>query len=283
MPRHFSVVDAARVALFVLAIFATAEQVAAQEAACNDDIGEASSRLRYSYQSQLTRCMKFGAFATCEEAGFHVVEAQQDARRIITSPTGSCAQAVDEGVLLTDVGPGTCPPADAHCDERIGDITSLDDLAECVVCMQEGFDAAYRLQLDMPVTTPANVNERKCIRSVVGKSLKAIRAGIRDVERCARGGVSPFACAANDDPATKFGRAQTQVSNAIDRCKDASGQTGSVSGDSALLCHGTAPTASDLLACAQATARCLVCSHANGVYQQSQDCVMFAGIPCGVP
>ena len=37
MPGHFSVVDAARVALFILATIASAQRVDAQEAACNDD------------------------------------------------------------------------------------------------------------------------------------------------------------------------------------------------------------------------------------------------------
>ena len=269
-----------RVTLLVLAGVASTGRADAQEAECNDDIGNASSRLRYSYQSQLTRCMKFGTFGACEEADTHVVEAQHDARNIITRPTGDCAQAVGGGVPLADLGPGTCPPAGASCDERIGDITSLDDLAECVICMQEGFDAVYRLQVDLPATTPNNLNERKCIRSVIGKSVKAVRQGIREVERCAKGGVSPFACPANDDEGARFSKALVQIANAMARCKDASGQTGQVSGDSASLCHYTAGQPSDILECAQATARCLVCSHANGVYQQSQDCDAFSSIAC---
>jgi DNA-binding beta-propeller fold protein YncE len=236
--------------------------------------------LRGAYQAQLSRCMKEGNFADCETESDSILEAQQGLRATIANPSGDCAEAVDGGVPISSFGPDTCPPAGARCDESVGAIADLDDLAECLVCMQAGFDASLRLRIDLPLGEPPVQNERKCIRAVASRTLKAIRAGVRDVERCAAGGVAPFSCPSSADPESKFGKALSRIAVAVSRCKDASGVPGQLSGDSAATCRPAAAAPADLTECHESVARCIVCSHANGVFDQSQDCVTYSGGPC---
>jgi DNA-binding beta-propeller fold protein YncE len=266
-------------AAFTLALALSEGTATAQEVECNDEIGTAASKLRSRYQAQLAKCMKEGNAADCELRSQFILDGEDEVRRRVAGSGGSCAQALTGGVPLTDLGPDSCPPAGARCDERIPEISTLDALAECFICMEEGVETAYRLQIAFPEDAADN-NERKCIRSVVTRSLKAIRSGIRDVDDCADGGQAPFACPASDGAETKFGAVLAKLDAAAARCRDAAGQRGAVSGASAALCHHTAGTPADLASCAKATARCAACTHANDVYRQSQDCTAFSGIPC---
>jgi hypothetical protein len=277
--RRHPVIAAGLAAAVLVRAWAAAPALA-DEASCYQDIGVYTTALLEAHGALLNRCLRLRNYDHCPLVEAHVQEAQGDLARRLTSPSNACARAVDgDGVPISRFGPPVCPDAGTGCDAAVPAITDLDELTDCLTCLYLGWADDYRADLTLPTATPTNNNERRCLRATVSATTKATRQGKRDVTACARGATKPFDCPADDGAGTKYARALDVIVKKAGKCRDAGGAVGAVSGVSADLCGGVSTTA-ELAACLRALSRCAVCTDANAIYEQSQDCNAFSGIPC---
>src|SRR6185503_8812616 len=126
-------------------------------------------------------------------------------RDVVSGPTSECRAAVDtDGVPLSSFGPATCPAAWNGCDVAVPAIASLEDLAECLICVSTGHDRKLRAEFDF--SYPSENNERRCTRSAKKGLMSVVGASMRAVTKCADGGTQPFSCAV--DPVNDRGTAK---------------------------------------------------------------------------
>jgi len=218
LPPRASVAAAACVAALLILALPLSPAVspahsATNEERCNSDIGKAISKLERSYLAQLGRCIKFGNYPDCPTDTASITKERNALTRAVSDPSQECSQAVNtDGVPVSAFGPSSCPAAWSGCEASIN---SLDDLATCLLCVHTGYDAWYRILLDLPDTVPDNKNDRKCIRAAHKMTGKAIRTALKVVGKCAKGGVQPFSCPVVDAGWSKFGKALEKIDRKI--------------------------------------------------------------------
>lgn len=221
------------------------------------------------------RCLKEGKFDSCGETDFHVIPHENELRNFVAGASSSCQAALDSGASVADFGPVTCESDWADCDTAVPAIATLDDLAECLVCQEKGFDFRLRESFGMPRATPADPDERRCNRGITRLVTNTVRKVIFDTAACASGGTKPFACAVDATTGSRFGRALATFGKAVDRCGLDEGRA---PGILASLCGGTSSTAAELTSCFTGIARCMACRTANSGLGQAEDCVAFSGV-----
>jgi len=225
---------------------------------------------------QLSRCLKFGNYDDCVETDPHTVEHENDLRRRVAGESSSCQAAIDGGAMVSDFGPTTCGNEYADCDMEVPSITTLDDVASCVICHELGFDKLIRDTLGWPRPLPSDPDERRCTRAIGRFTAHAIKKAIYDTARCASGGSKPFSCPVDASPESRFGRALTVIERSVAGCDIAEGEA---PGALVNLCDGQAANETELAACFVGVARCLACRGANSALGQSEDCAAFSALP----
>jgi DNA-binding beta-propeller fold protein YncE len=269
----------------VLLVVALQSDVVADEAECNLDIATSSEALARSHEARLKRCLKRSQNNACAPFDFHVGAAENALRALITDPGGACAAAVNVvAVPLASFGPGAvCRDAggSASCEAEVPAITTLDELADCLICLQ----GAMSQEVEKRIASSNRYSdgfEARCIRSLFNAATRAARKARKAVERCARGGTQPFACPVDDAPDGKFGKALAVIDKKVARCKDVAGVPGQLGHDfmGTLCADGPSATNAELSACYADSMRCMTCLFANRVLGQSQDCIDFSGVTC---
>ena len=248
-----------------------------QEADCIEDLARSIESIQRGRYPALTRCLRFGNYDNCAETDAHSAAHENELRRRLTGTKSDCVRAVDAGVTLDRLGPTECPAAGADCDVAVGAISTLDDLAECAVCVLLGIDRGYRQGLGLPSERPDDVDDRRCARSLAVVAGKSGRKGVKQAFRCARGGVQPFACPADATDGTRFAKALAVIERKAGKCPVDGG--GQLTGVGPSLCDAAATTRAELAACVQALMRDRVCRTVNFGLGQSQDCDAFAATP----
>lgn len=221
------------------------------------------------------RCLKEGKFDSCGETDFHVIPHENELRNFVAGDASSCRAAIDSGATVADFGPTNCDSNWAGCATAVPAIDTLEDLAECLVCQEKGFDFRMREAFGMPRPLPADPDERRCTRGLARLVTNTVRKVVFDTAACASGGTKPFTCAVDATTGSRFGRALSTFGKAVDRCGLDEGRAPGVL---ASLCGGTATTAAELTACLGNVARCIACRTANSGLGQGEDCVAFSGV-----
>lgn len=221
------------------------------------------------------RCLKDGKFDSCGETDFHVIPHENELRNFIAGPASSCRAAIDSGAALADFGPTSCHSDWAGCDAAVPSIASLEDVAECLVCQEKGFDFRMRSDLGMPRPTPADADERRCNRGIARLVTNTVRKVVFDTMACAKGGTKPFDCAVDASSGSRFGAALASFGKAIGRCAV---DQGKAPGILASLCGGSATDTAGLTSCFNGLARCIACRTADSGLGQGLDCVAFSGV-----
>ncbi len=264
---------AAHLTLILSFLWIPASEATTSEALCNERLGKRFVALERAYLGHMERCLRFSHYGeSCAESDAAIDRGLARLARTLEDAQAACGRAVaDDGVPVANFGPGDsgeCASAPA----------SLEELAACLTEASGWLRYYYEWQLDLPPVVPAAADEHKCIRKAHRSAGKAIRVGLKELLRCTKGGVKPFACPADDGEASKFGKALAKIERKVSRCKDAAGVAGRVSGRAQELCHRAIATPADLAQCLQAMARCQVCRTGNIVYEQGQDCQAFSGL-----
>lgn len=222
------------------------------------------------------RCLKDGKFDSCGETDFHVIPHENELRNFLAGPASDCRTAIASGAALADFGPTTCDSDWADCSAAVPAIATLEDMAECLVCQQKGFDFRMRADFGMPRPLPSDADERRCNCGIARLVTNTVRKAVFDTMACASGGSKPFACAVDATSGSRFGAALATFGKAIDRCGLDQGRA---PGILASLCSGTETNAAGLTTCLAGLARCIACRTANSGLGQSADCVAFSGVP----
>lgn len=225
--------------------------------------------------SLVGRCLKEDNWDACPETDLHAIAHENELRNMVAGPSSWCRAAIDSGASLADFGPDACASDWADCDAEIPSIASLEDLAECLVCQQRGFDFRLRGEFGLPRAEPSDPDERRCTRSVARLVSKTARVAIFDTASCASGGIKPFACAVDAGNASRFGAALARYTKTIARCGIDEGRA---PGALANFCGGSAADAAGLAACFADVTKCVACRTANTALGQSDDCVAFSGV-----
>jgi hypothetical protein len=221
------------------------------------------------------RCLKEDNWQACPENDLHALAHENELRAFVAGPSSKCRDAVDSGASVADFGPTSCSAEWEGCDVEVPVVATLEDIAECLICQQRGYDFRLRAILGLPRPMPSDAEERRCTKSVARLVSKTIRLAIFDSAACAAGETKPFACAVDATSGSRFGRALAKFGRTIARCRVDEGRA---PGALAAFCDGATSDAAGLTACFTATARCLACRSANSALGQSQDCVAFSGL-----
>jgi hypothetical protein len=243
------------------------------EADCNRAIGKSVSLLRKSHQKRISKCLRFANF-DCSFDSLAIEQSENRVRARVAGAGSSCDAAVNgQGLPVSSFGPTACPAAWNACDVAVPAIATLADLADCLVCVEVGYDRKVRDDLDFPLQIEDN-DERRCVRFLYEALGQAVRIGMHPVNECAKDAErQPFACPVDPSPATPFGRRLTKIERLADKCDDATGMLGD---DVKSLCNGTVTTTTDLATCFNGLVRCITCRSANTTYGQTEDCVAAA-------
>ncbi len=263
-------------------VFLSPGRVAAatNEEQCNQDIAKIVVKLQRAYASRFGACVRSDLYLGCPDTGDAIKRQEKQLRQKVSGAKSHCALAVEgDGVPVSSFGPVSCPAAWNECDTTVPTIDTLDDLADCLVCVNRGIALHYRFLLDLPEPTLLVRSDQKCLRAVEKAARKAFVTGIKEIARCGRGGVKPFSCPVSDDPnETKFGRALAKITRKVFRCTDESGVRGAIGRGVGLMCHRAVVSPQDLDQCLAETSRCLACQTSNAMLGQSQDCPAFSGL-----
>jgi hypothetical protein len=241
---------------------------------CHQDIASGIRAVKRGRIAQVSRCLKSLDYDDCIETDSHTAIHENELRNWVAGAGSSCNDAITSGAALADFGPTTCAGNWEDCDTEVPLISTLDDLASCIVCSERGFDFAIRDELGMPRPAPDDRDERQCTRRISRLVGTAIRKSVVDTARCAKGGAKPFSCPIDASPESRFGRALASFARSIATCDVDDGEAPGVLEN---MCDGTASDSASLTACFEGLARCLACHTANEALGQSQDCAAFSG------
>jgi len=264
--------------VLVLSLAIVAAAPSAGDATAVDDCHRAISRgmaaVARGRIAQLGRCLKSLSYDSCIETDSHTAIHENELRNHVAGATSRCRAAIDSGASVSDFGPLTCVAAWEDCDLEVPSITTLDDLADCLVCVERGFDFEIRAELGMPRPAPADSDERRCTRRIARLVSTAVRKSILDAAACAEGNTKPFACPVDLSQDSRFGHALATFERSIATCRLDEGEAPGVLVN---LCGGTATDAASLTACFTGLATCLACQTANSALGQNEDCAAFSG------
>jgi len=266
---------AAAAALVVLS-FAAPSLAVDDEAvdACHQAILRGLAAVDRGRIAHVGRCLKEGNYDGCVETDFHAAVHENELRNHVAGETSDCAAALASGASLDEFGPTTCSNEWESCDTEFPSISSLSDLAECLLCQERGYDLYFRSVLGMPRPAPTDTGERRCTRLVAGMVNNTIRKSIYDTMACAEGNTKPFACPVDATGDSRFGAALAKFAKRIALCGIDDGEAPGVL---VHLCGGTATDAASLTECFRGFAKCIACRTANTALDQAEDCVAFSG------
>jgi len=262
---------------FLLASIATLAVVPAHATAvddCHQAIARGMAGVARGRIAQVGRCLKSLNYDTCIETDSHTAIHETELRNRVSDLNSDCQAAVDGGASVADFGPLTCPDAWEDCDAEVPTITTLDDLADCLVCVERGLDFEIRAELGMPRLAPDDSDERRCTRRIARMVSTTVRKSILDAAACADGNVKPIACPVDAGEESRFGKAMSKFERSIATCRLDEGEA---PGALVNLCGGTATDAASLTACFTGLARCLACYTSNAALGQSEDCAATSG------
>lgn len=243
---------------------------------CHQDIAAGIRAIKRGRIAQVSRCLKYLEYEDCIETDSHTAIHENELRNWVAGAGSSCELAIASGATLADFGPTVCADNWEDCDTEVPVIASLDDMVDCIVCSERGFDFAIRDELGMPRPAPDDRDERQCTRRVSRLVGTTVRKAVVDAARCAKTGTKPFSCPVDASPESRFGRALATFGRSIDRCEVDDGQAPGVLAN---VCDGTATGSASLTACLEGLAKCLACYTANEALGQSEDCAAFSGFP----
>jgi hypothetical protein len=224
--------------------------------------------------AHVARCLKEGNYDACVETDFHAAVHEQELRNHVAGETSECEAALASGAVLADFGPTTCSNEWESCDSEFSSITTLSDLAECLLCQERGYDLEIRSVLGMPRPAPTDNDESRCTRLVAGMVQNTIRKSILDTLACADASTKPFTCPIDPTEDSRFGAALAKFSKRIALCGV---DDGKAPGALVNLCGGTATDGQGLTDCFTGLAKCIACRTANTALEQSEDCAAFSG------
>lgn len=241
---------------------------------CHQAIARGMAGVARGRIAQVGRCLKSLNYDACIETDSHTAIHEIELRNRVSDPNSDCLAAIDGGASVADFGPLTCPDAWEDCDTDVPSITTLDNLTDCLICVERGLDFEIRAQLGLPRPTPADSDERQCTRRIARMVTTTVRKSILDAAACADGNAKPFACPVDTGEDSRFGKALSKFERSIATCRLDEGEA---PGALANLCGGTAADAADLTACFIGLAKCLACYTSNAVLGQSEDCAATSG------
>jgi hypothetical protein len=249
-------------------------QVGSAEDRCHQEILRGMAGIKKGRDGQRSRCLKFGNYDDCVETDSHTRVHENVMRNRVAGPSSPCVAAFDAGFDITDFGPASCPPEGNDCDLVVPSILDASDLAECLVCIEQGYDRRIRDALGWPRPLPGDPDERRCTRALAQFSAAAVKKAIRETAACARGGTKPFSCPVDVSDENRFGQALSTLAKKALQCGL---EQGKAPGALANLCEGAAVDAAGLVECFRGLARCLACRGANAALGQGEDCNAFSG------
>jgi len=241
---------------------------------CHQAIARGMAGVARGRIAQVGRCLKSLNYDACIETDSHTAIHETELRNRVSAVTSDCQAALDEGASVADFGPLACPDAWEDCDTEVPSIATLDDLADCLICVERGLDFEIRAELGMPRPAPADSDERQCTRRIARLVSTTVRKSILDAAKCADGNIKPFACPVDATEESRFGKALSKFERNIATCRIDDGEA---PGALANLCGGTATDAASLTACFTGLARCLACYTSNAALGQSEDCAATSG------
>jgi hypothetical protein len=246
-------------------------------ARCHQDIAAGIRAVKRGRIAQVSRCLKYLDYDSCIETDSHTAIHENELRNWVAGDGSSCQQALASGSSISDFGPTTCDDNWEGCDVEVPSIATLDDLVNCIVCSERGFDFAIRSEVGMSRPAPADADERQCTRRISRLVGTTVRKAVVDTARCAdETGAKPFSCAIDAGPDSRFGKSLASFARNIATCEVDEGEAPGVLTH---MCDGTATDGASLTACFEGLARCLACYTANEALGQSEDCVTFSGFP----
>jgi hypothetical protein len=274
--------NALAVAAALLALLAATPQPAraldAQAIArCHQDIAKGIRAVKRGRIAQVSRCLKYLDYDDCIETDSHTAIHENELRNWVAGDSSSCQQALASGSTIADFGPTVCADSWEDCDAEVPVIATLDDLVDCIVCSERGFDFAIRDEIGMSRPAPDDRDERQCTRRISRLVGTTVRKAVVDTARCAdETGAKPFSCPIDASPDSRFGKALASFARNVETCEVDEGEAPGVLTH---MCDGTATDAASLTACFEGLARCLACNTANEALGQSEDCAAFSAFP----
>lgn len=243
---------------------------------CHQAIARGMAGVARGRIAQVGRCLKSLHYDACIETDSHTAIHETELRNRVSNLTSDCQAAIDNGASIADFGPLTCPDAWENCDTEVPSIATLDDLADCLICVERGLDFEIRAELGMPRPAPADSDERRCTRRIARMVSTTVRKSILDAAACADGNAKPFACPVDAGEESRFGKSLSKFERSIATCRLDEGEA---PGALLNLCGGTAADAAGLTACFTGLAKCLACHTSNTALGQSEDCAATSGFP----
>lgn len=267
---------AAALALAIAASAVPPAPAAEDDAAdrCHQAIARGQAAVKRGRIAQVGRCLKSLAYDTCLETDSHTAIHENELRNHVSGASGECQAALDAGAVVADFGPAACESSWEDCDAEVPSVTTLDDLAGCLICQERGYDFEIRHELGLPRPAPADPDERRCTRRLARLVTTTIRKAVLDTALCARGGAKPFSCPVDTTTQSRFGKALAKFGRNVAACRV---DEGKAPGALANLCGGTATDAAGLTLCFEGLARCLACRTANSALGQAEDCTALSG------
>lgn len=222
----------------------------------------------------VSRCMKGLNYDACAENDLHATAHENELRNAVAGDNSACRDAIASGATLADFGPLTCEDSWEDCSTEVPAVSTLEDLAKCLVCQERGFDFEIRDELGLPRPAPDDRDERRCTKRIARLVGYTVRKSIYDTARCARGNAKPFSCPVDATDNSRFGASLAKFPARISRCGIDEGKAPDALAN---LCNAVATDAASLTTCFEGVARCLACRTANSALGQSEDCAAFSG------
>ncbi len=240
---------------------------------CNDQITRGVQAVHRGRVAQLSRCLRSGNYDGCNDMDSHTVAHENELRRYVAAEGSQCREAIDQGALLSEFGPASCPDEWNGCDLLVPSIDDPADLAECLVCGLHGHDLFIRETFGLPGAPPSDRKARRCNLNLSRTAGQAVRKGYKDIARCARGGEQPFDCTPDASEGTRFGKSVARVAAKVAKCRLDQGEAPETL---AGVCGGVGDEA-ELASCLEGRVLCLVCRAEELSLRQGIDCAAFSG------
>lgn len=250
-------------------------QVGSAEDRCHQEILRGMAGIKKGRDGQRSRCLKFGNYEDCVETDSHTRVHENVMRNRVAGPASPCTEALGAGSSIGDFGPASCPSEGNGCDVLVPSIQDASDLADCIVCIEQGYDLRIRDALGWPRPLPGDPDERRCTRALAQFSAAAVKKAIHETAACARGGTKPFSCPLDASDESRFGHALSTIGKKAVQCGL---EQGKAPGAVANLCGGAAVDGAGLVECFRGLARCLACRGVNAALGQVEDCATFSGV-----
>lgn len=259
--------------LFVVGGGAAVPLALADAPGCNDQIARGVQAIHRGRVAQLSRCLRSGNYADCNDADSHTVAHENELTRYVAAENSECREALAAGAEMAEFGIESCPAEWKGCDLLVPVIDDPSDLADCLICGLHGHDLFVRDSFGLPGVAPTDSKERRCNLNLARTLGQALRKGFKGVSRCADGQEKPFACFLDTDPRSRFGKAVGRIAKKVGKCRLDEGEAPETL---AKVCGGQASEAA-LTECLQARTRCLVCRSSELAFSQGLDCVAESG------